>query len=188
MFSAASTTACRRAVATATAQNSKSHVASATFAPQGRNIHSTSSPHNTVTKKDKDVISGDKRYQLIKEMLYSKETPSTPAKPLGTQPLDPRSSPVSTESPQAQRIDTIERAWTLEKQKEAVAKVAELRGMYESMREAMEELEKTDTRLFEAAKSGSDREKVVVFPKRLRVPTETPPLDGWDYEMKAATR
>ncbi|KAI9017156.1 hypothetical protein BC832DRAFT_518314, partial [Gaertneriomyces semiglobifer] len=71
--------------------------------------------------------------------------------------------------------DAIERAWALLKQKEAVAKVAELRGMYESMRNAMEELERTDRRLFEAAKTGSDQNEVVTFPKRLRVPTETPP-------------
>ncbi|KAI8922028.1 mitochondrial ribosomal protein L28-domain-containing protein [Powellomyces hirtus] len=142
---------------------------------------------DAASKKVKEISGADKRYQLIRDILYSKDVPSTSAKPLRPLTAKSVSCPVSTNADDA-KVDTIERAWALEKQKEAAAKVAELRGMYESMRAAMEELEKTDSRLFEAAKVGADKDEVVVFPRRLRVPTETPPIDGWDYEMKAGNK
>ncbi|KAJ3180106.1 hypothetical protein HDU87_002331 [Geranomyces variabilis] len=139
-------------------------------------------------KKVKDVLSSDKRYSLIREILYDKDVPTTPAKPVQQLTAQSVSNPIATRREHDAKVDAIERAWAIEKQKEAAAKMEELRGMYESMRLAMEELERTDSRLFEAAKVGADREKVVVFPRRLRVPTETPPLDGWDYEMKAGNK
>ncbi|KAJ3164213.1 hypothetical protein HDU88_005525 [Geranomyces variabilis] len=139
-------------------------------------------------KKVKDVLSSDKRYSLIREILYDKDVPTTPAKPVRQLTAQSVSNPIATRREHDAKVDAIERAWAIEKHKEAAAKMQELRGMYESMRLAMEELERTDSRLFEAAKVGADREKVIVFPRRLRVPTETPPLDGWDYEMKAGNK
>ncbi|KAJ3159542.1 hypothetical protein HDU86_001551 [Geranomyces michiganensis] len=140
------------------------------------------------SSKVKDALSGDKRYQLLRTILYDKDVPTTPAKPVRPLTAQLVSNPIATRREQDAKVDAIERAWAVEKHKEAAAKTKELRGMYESMRLAMEELERTDSRLFEAAKVGADREQVVVFPRRLRVPTETPPLDGWDYEMKAGNK
>ncbi|KAJ3041077.1 hypothetical protein HDV00_009977 [Rhizophlyctis rosea] len=123
---------------------------------------------------------GDPRYQLIKDMLYDRNVPTTKGVPFQkityedyTSPLPPQSDEFETKK------DLIERAWVVVKKKEAVQRVAELRAKYECMRKAMEELKKTDTRLFEAA-AQVDRETVTVFPRRLRIPTETPPLRGWD--------
>ncbi|KAJ3035989.1 hypothetical protein HK097_003967 [Rhizophlyctis rosea] len=76
----------------------------------------------------------------------------------------------------------IERAWWIVKQKEAVERMKELKGKYECMRRAMEELERSDERLFRGAKIGKEERegKVTVFPRTLRVPTETPPVKKWD--------
>ncbi|KAJ3023669.1 hypothetical protein HKX48_001893 [Thoreauomyces humboldtii] len=139
-------------------------------------------------KKAKDATTADKRYQLIREMLYDRTVPTTPARPVKLPTAESVSCPVVIGDSTVAQMDTIERAWAMEKQKEAAAKVAELRDMYESMREAMVQLEKTDVRLFEAAKVGAARKDVTVFPRRLRVPTETPPIDGWDYDMKAGNK
>ncbi|KAI9095214.1 mitochondrial ribosomal protein L28-domain-containing protein [Phlyctochytrium arcticum] len=142
------------------------------------------------TKKVKDTTSADQRYQLIQDILYDKNVPTTPARPIPAPSVHSFTHAVATHpsNPEAVKQDTIERAWALHKEREAVAKVAEVRAIYESMRAAMEELEKVDKRLFEAAKVGTDPEEVTVFPRRLRVPTETPPVDGWDYEMKTGTQ
>ncbi|TPX70695.1 hypothetical protein SpCBS45565_g01586 [Spizellomyces sp. 'palustris'] len=145
---------------------------------------------STSNKKVKDVSGADKRYQLIRDILYSREVPTTQPKPIPPASAALFTAPVATDpaNRRALKRDAIERAWAILKEREAVAKVQELRGMYESMRSAMEELERTDRRLFEAAKVATDREVVVVFPRRLRVPTDTPPLEGWDYDMKTGTR
>ncbi|KAI9330042.1 hypothetical protein DFJ73DRAFT_809821 [Zopfochytrium polystomum] len=50
------------------------------------------------------------------------------------------------------------------------------------MRAAMEDLERVDRRLFEgtgAFMSEKAGQGVPLFPRRMRVPTETPPVDGW---------
>ncbi|RKO88520.1 hypothetical protein BDK51DRAFT_15032, partial [Blyttiomyces helicus] len=74
--------------------------------------------------------------------------------------------------------DAIERAWVLVKQREAAEVMAVVRRRHEAMRAAMLELEAVGGRLFEAAvapEPGPPEGSVLVFPKRLKVPTETPP-------------
>ncbi|KAJ3281554.1 39S ribosomal protein L28, mitochondrial [Borealophlyctis nickersoniae] len=133
----------------------------------------------------KDALAGDARYALIRDMLYNRSVPTTkPADPAritlatATTPL-PQPATASQDTIQH---DAIERAWALVKQKEAVERVKEVRAKYTAMRLAMEELERTDARLFEAA-ARVDKEEVKVFPRTLRVPTETPPAKGWNYDM-----
>ncbi|EGF81195.1 hypothetical protein BATDEDRAFT_7300, partial [Batrachochytrium dendrobatidis JAM81] len=68
--------------------------------------------------------------------------------------------------------ETIERAWCLLKQQESVMTMNALKRKYSAMRAAMEELEKTDSRLFNGT---LEKAEVQLFPKRMRVPTDTPP-------------
>ncbi|CAJ0763142.1 8045_t:CDS:2, partial [Entrophospora sp. SA101] len=40
------------------------------------------------------------------------------------------------------------------------------------------ELEKVDERLFKEAQLNNSK---ILFPGKMKIPTETPPLDGWNY-------
>lgn len=85
-------------------------------------------------------------------------------------------------------IEFIEKAWALHLSLKAQHVRDGLRSKYESMREAMLELENTDQRLFDAATvkdiSESGDPIYPQFPGRLRPPTETAPLSGWQYERQ----
>ena len=133
--------------------------------------------HNTyrcvsikATSKTADKGGNDSRNQLITNALYS------------PQPSPPLPTSISTE-----QHELIERMWALEKWKEAELYSNQLKAQYESMRKAMCALRASDPFLFEGAcKKDVDadgRDKIVSFPKRFRVPTETPPLNGWSYEL-----
>ncbi|KAI8847308.1 hypothetical protein BC829DRAFT_355412, partial [Chytridium lagenaria] len=78
--------------------------------------------------------------------------------------------------------EIIERVWCLTKIKEAREIEAETLRKYRAMRVAMEELKKTDERLYLGTGAvteggGVDEQGRIetLFPRRLRVPTETPP-------------
>ena len=125
-------------------------------------------PYVAAKKKEGPI---DPRYTRIKDMLYAAEAQPIP------RPLTPRETPVHTD-PETAMTDTLERAWAHAKTKEACATLAELKAKYRSMREAMEELQRTDARLFAEAKASpilKKTEDLVLFPTQLRVPTETPP-------------
>ncbi|KAJ3410357.1 hypothetical protein HDV05_003860 [Chytridiales sp. JEL 0842] len=118
----------------------------------------------------------DKRYQLIKDMLYKQ-----PA----TQP-----DTIQESESDHEKKEIVERIWSLLKSREAKAQEESLMNKYKSMRMAMEELEKTDKRLFigtgvtnaEQARQKDEsatEHSFIAFPRRMRVPTETPPLAGW---------
>ncbi|KAJ3191065.1 proteasome core particle subunit beta 2 [Irineochytrium annulatum] len=109
--------------------------------------------NNTPGMKRKEPALGDKRYQMIKDMLYGKGDPPAEA---------PRKLTLFSE-----------RAWSLLKVREAKAEEEALLRKYRAMRLAMEELKKTDERLFAGAMEPND--PLQCFPRRLRVPTETPP-------------
>ncbi|KXS21512.1 hypothetical protein M427DRAFT_91407, partial [Gonapodya prolifera JEL478] len=70
--------------------------------------------------------------------------------------------------------EMVERAWTLVQQQRKQLQQDDLRRKYWAMRRAMDELEKTDSRLFQGAMDNADAE-VQTFSTRLRVRTETPP-------------
>ncbi|KAJ3220113.1 hypothetical protein HDU67_006869 [Dinochytrium kinnereticum] len=116
----------------------------------------------------------DKRYNVIKDMLYKPDA-SKPSKKMTQEESD--------------RREIIERVWCLTKIKEARRIEEELLRKYRSMRLAMEELKKTDERLFAGTgavmEGGEGSGKIeALFPRRLKVPTETPPVGGWEYERK----
>ncbi|KAJ1549621.1 hypothetical protein HK405_004266 [Cladochytrium tenue] len=118
-------------------------------------------------RKDSGVL--DRRYQLMKDMMYAKVTPSA-------------SSGARRPPPAKLEEEVVERTWALVKEREAQAVRDDLRSKYRCMRAAMEELERTDKRLFVGTGAFAKKartEELVLFPRTLRVPTETPPKDGW---------
>lgn len=131
----------------------------------------------------KKEASADKRYGLLKEVLYSapyvprnKEFPKSPA----TSPVHTMSSMASAKTVKLVEKDTVERAWAAHSILAAKATVESLKARYTALRRAMEELEKTDSKLFNAAKNESNplrarEEDLVLVPPTLRIPTETPP-------------
>ena len=99
--------------------------------------------------------------------------------------------------------DTIERAVKLQARTDRLAREAELKAKYEAIREAMTELEAVSPRLFAAAIEGEKERSVVkssrteagklasadgrvpgLFPRQMRVPTETIGNFRWDSEWK----
>ncbi|KAI8609393.1 hypothetical protein BC830DRAFT_1050290, partial [Chytriomyces sp. MP71] len=73
--------------------------------------------------------------------------------------------------------EMIERMWAHTKTEEAAKTEARIAAKYRRMRAAMEDLEKNHPSLFEGTgaveKSAIDAGEI--FPRRMKVPTETPP-------------
>lgn len=78
---------------------------------------------------------------------------------------------------------TIHRAWQLFKAKERREREVELEKQYNSIAEAVEELGRTDERLQRIALSKKDQE---AFPIEMRIPTDTPPIRGWNSKWTRA--
>ncbi|KAI5788437.1 mitochondrial ribosomal protein L28-domain-containing protein [Geopyxis carbonaria] len=76
---------------------------------------------------------------------------------------------------------TIHRAWNLFRARERKAREEELERVYNKIREACEELGKTDARLYRIALAKKD---VGTFPIELRIPTDTPSRTGWNHGWK----
>ncbi|KAJ1549719.1 hypothetical protein HK096_010865, partial [Nowakowskiella sp. JEL0078] len=93
---------------------------------------------------------GDKRYQLIKDVLYQ------PTESLDIIPQTP-------ESEQTERLEyeVIERMWCLQLQKAHEKEMSEIRDKYTSMRNTMLELERLDKRLFKGATASRNNSKEV---------------------------
>lgn len=113
--------------------------------------------------------------------------------------------------PSRQAHETIERAWKLHQRHIRKKREAELERKYECMRKAMDELQKIDPHLYKEANRQADpRERSQadiefaktlrgperramdarlpgLFPRELRVPTDTPSRDGWKYEWTPVT-
>ena len=128
-------------------------------------------------RKDTSGFS-DKRYQLIKDILYKPPLKTPQIAKLNTTDLE--------------RREIIERVWSLLKSRESQEQEISLLKKYRSMRAALEELKETDERLFRgtgvmeshaADSENSDDNTLkepILFPRRLKIPTETPPIGGWD--------
>ncbi|KAJ3111732.1 hypothetical protein HDU96_005394 [Phlyctochytrium bullatum] len=112
-------------------------------------------------RRDTGIV--DKRYQIIRDVLYKPE-----------QPRDAAPTPE-----ELARTEMIERVWSLTRVREARRIEEHVLRKYKAMRLAMEELKKTDTWLFEATgafrKAPTTPEITTLFPRRLRVPTDTIP-------------
>ncbi|CAG8584573.1 12091_t:CDS:1 [Cetraspora pellucida] len=106
----------------------------------------------------------DTRYQIIKRILY--ETPKPELPKMTEQDLE--------------RHQTIDRAWKLFLRNQQEKRENELAAKYRMLNEANIELEKLGPRLFNSAQMGNK----IMFPRQMKIPTETPPLNGWNYDYK----
>ncbi|KAJ1830419.1 hypothetical protein LPJ63_004939 [Coemansia sp. RSA 2711] len=102
------------------------------------------------------------RYELMKQILYQ-------------QP--PRELPVASDE-DVERHMAILRAEKIHKMTASAQRRAERERKFAAMVDAYDALAKADPRLYEAA---CKQETTVVFPRQMRVPTETPPVKLWDY-------
>lgn len=110
--------------------------------------------------------------------------------------------------PSVEAHETIERAWQLHQRHKREEKLVELSAMHARMEEAVQELEQVDQRLYHWATVPRDQRRLIkpeaealrgtkgsvrkaleariegLFPRELRVPTDTPSTNGWDYDWK----
>ncbi|TPX31732.1 hypothetical protein SmJEL517_g05003 [Synchytrium microbalum] len=161
-----------------------------------------STTSSSSSKKARKLDVTDKRVAAIRDILYAETTKPTHM---------PHGLPPQMDVAHIKPVkDTIERAWAVKKMDEKHAIVDEVKRKYTAMRKAMEALQSIDSRLFEGAVANNRIERgtnlhpatstpdnttaegdaqspqpVLVFPRRLRVPTETPPIKGWKYQLTA---
>lgn len=108
--------------------------------------------------------------------------------------------------PSVEAHETIERAWKLHERHQRESRLAELSALHNRMKEAVEALKETHGALFHWATVPRDVRRVTkaemealkgtkgpvrraleakiegLFPREMRVPTETPSLKGWNYD------
>lgn len=153
---------------------------------------------------------GDPKREIIRRVLYPNNLRNK-ATPTGTWRSDVGRA-LQHAIPSVQAHKTIDRAWLLHQRHIRKKRDAELARKFECMRKAMEELEKIDSRLYmeankqedprarsnaevELAKTlkGSERKTLEarirgLFPRELRIPTDTPARNGWNHEWKPFAR
>jgi large subunit ribosomal protein L40 len=158
----------------------------------------------------KNEPAGDPKKEIIRRALYRGSIRNR-ASPTGTWRPDVARA-VQHAIPSVQAHHTIERAWLLHKRHLRKRRETELARKFESMRKAMEELQKVDSRLYmEANKPEDPRARSMtemelaktlkgsevrtlearirgLFPRELGIPTDTPSRDGWNYEWKPFPR
>jgi large subunit ribosomal protein L40 len=146
----------------------------------------------------------------LHKALYPPNVDNKPT-PTGTWRLDVARA-IQIAVPSKQAHETIERAWLLYQRHERWKREEELARKYQCMTRAMDELEKIDPHLFkEANRSEDPRQRGIaetvsgktlrgvekkalesrlpgLFPRELRVPTDTPARSGWNYDFKPIGR
>ncbi|TFK41918.1 hypothetical protein BDQ12DRAFT_703389 [Crucibulum laeve] len=153
---------------------------------------------------------GDPRREVIRRVLYPSQLRNRPT-PVGTWRSDVGRA-IQHAIPSKQAHQTIERAWLLHQRHVRKQRDTELRRKFECMKKAMDELEKIDTRLYLEANRQEDpraRSRTEVdliktlktsevrvlearirglFPRELKIPTDTPSRTGWNYESRPFPR
>lgn len=171
--------------------------------------------------------------KTLKIRGYATNTRDAPSKKTGADPklenmraalyppsrLDRSTAPTGLHRPDApaalERVvtsqeahETIQRAWVVFSKEKRDAREAEIKRKFDCMKRAMDDLEKTDGRLYRIATSKPDPRAVDeetqetlklyrgaekramearvegLFPRDLRIPTDTPSRDGWNYDWK----
>ncbi|KAF9531850.1 hypothetical protein CPB83DRAFT_42566 [Crepidotus variabilis] len=154
--------------------------------------------------------SGDPKQQTIRRVLYPSNVRSR-SSPVGTWRPDVGRA-LQRAIPSKQAHETIERAWLLHKRHLRQKRDAETERKFNSMKKAMDTLHELDTRLYMEANKKDDprarsQEEVQMmktmkvseiravearirglFPRELRIPTDTPSREGWKYEWKSFRR
>ncbi|KAG2207394.1 hypothetical protein INT47_006869 [Mucor saturninus] len=110
---------------------------------------------------------GDTRLETIRRVLF--------------EPVR-REKTISLEGELLEQHETIERAWKLHRMRQREQRERSLELQFRAMNVAMNELEKTNDRLFKGALVKS---RHITYPKQAKIPTETPSTQGWDYAYKA---
>lgn len=147
----------------------------------------------------------DPRNDIIRRALYPSNIRNR-ASPVGTWRPDVGRR-LQRAIPSAQAHETIERAWFLHQRHVRRARMAELERKFESVQTAMETLRHVAPALYAEANKEEDprarssaemellkklkgpEKKAVearirgLFPRELRIPTDTPPRNGWTYEF-----
>ena len=153
----------------------------------------------------RDAVS-DPKVEIIRRYLYPSNIRNR-ASPTGAWRSDVGRR-IQRAIPSVQAHETIERAWLLHKRHVRRERQAELERKFACMTDAMETLRTLDKRLYaganveedprvrteaevELAKTLKGPEKKALesrirglFPRELRIPTDTPPRDGWNYQFK----
>ena len=161
--------------------------------------------HSTRRETATDTVRENIRKALYPSNITNKPTPTGAWRP-------DVARAIQIAIPSKQAHETIERAWLLYQRHQRWKREEELAGKYECMKKAMDELEKIDPRLFKEANRPEDpRQRSVaqievakslrgvekkalesrlpgLFPRELRVPTDTPARDGWKYEWTPVVR
>ena len=153
---------------------------------------------------------GDPKKEIIRRVLYPSNIKNRPT-PIGTWRPDIGRA-IQRAIPSVQAHQTIERAWLLHKRHLRKKRDAEVARKFECMKGAMDELYKLDPKLYLEANRSEDpraRSKAEMelmktlkmsemrtlaarirglFPRELRIPTDTPARTGWNYEWKPFPR
>lgn len=157
-----------------------------------------------------DQGGGDPKNTIIRKVLYPANMKSR-STPVGT--WRPNVGPaIQRAIPSVQAHETIERAWLLHKRYLRKKRESEAARKFECMKKAMDVLHGIDPKLYlEANKKDDPRARSKeemesmktlkaseiramearirgLFPRELRIPTDTPPRTGWKYEWKAFHR
>ncbi|KAI0718885.1 hypothetical protein C8T65DRAFT_706557 [Cerioporus squamosus] len=152
----------------------------------------------------------DPKNDIIRRALYPSNIRNRPS-PVGTWRPDVGRR-LQRAIPSVQAHETIERAWFLHQRHVRRTRMAELHRKFESMRGAMETLRQVAPALYAEANKEEDprarssgetellkklkgpEKKAVearirgLFPRELRMPTDTPPKNGWIYDFTPVVR
>jgi large subunit ribosomal protein L40 len=147
----------------------------------------------------------DPKRDIIRRVLYPANIRNK-ASPTGTWRTDVAWA-LKRAVPSVQAHDTIERAWLLYQRRLREQRQAELTRKFECMHHAMDVLHEIDPHLYQEANVQEDPRKRSVaevelgktlkgsaqkvldsrirglFPREIRIPTETPSREGWNYEF-----
>lgn len=153
---------------------------------------------------------GDPKQNIIRRVLYPSNIRNR-STPVGTWRPDVGRA-LQRAIPSKQAHDTIERAWLLYKRHQRQKRETEMARKFECMRTAMDKLKELDLRLYMEANKKEDprarslEEKQMMktmraseiramearlrglFPRELRIPTDTPSRTGWKYEWQSFKR
>ncbi|KZV93762.1 hypothetical protein EXIGLDRAFT_588106, partial [Exidia glandulosa HHB12029] len=152
------------------------------------------------------AVQGDNRKRILQRALYPRNGPRDES-PIGTYRPDAKLA-LRRSIQNVEVHETIERAWLLHQRHQRQARTAELQRKWDSMHAAMSELRSFDYDRFVEANTVEDprarppAEQVLLknlkgperqfiegrirglFPREMRIPTNTPSRAGWNHAWR----
>ncbi|OZJ04707.1 hypothetical protein BZG36_01818 [Bifiguratus adelaidae] len=113
--------------------------------------------------------SNDHRNDLIKKVLF--ELPPRP--------------PITRSEEDTIRHNTITAAYKLHLTRQREERQAGLSRKFRMIQKAMDELETTNKKLYNAART---KERGILFPRQIRMATDTPAVSGWQYSYSGPAK